>query len=54
MNNACTQRQIRKQIQILVLNRKANLTKSVIFNQVEYDDDRNTVNKFNIFFIIYL
>ena len=40
-----------KQINTLVLNEKKNLTKPVIFNQVEYSDDCDGIHKLNTFFI---
>ena len=40
-----------EQIKTLILNRKENLTKSVIFDQVEYSDNYDIVNKFYTFFI---
>ena len=40
-----------RQIKTLLRNRKENLTKSVIFDQMEYNDDCDIVNKFNTLFI---
>ena len=44
------QRQMWKQIKTLVFNKKKNLTKSVLFVNVEYNYDRDIVNKFNTYF----
>ena len=38
-------------IKSLVLNKKQNSTKSVIFDQIEYNDTWDIVNKFNAYFI---
>ena len=48
IDSACTQ--MWKRIKTLVFNRKENLTKFVIFDQVEYSDNCDIVNKFNTFF----
>ena len=38
-------------IKNLVLNKRQNLTKSVIFDQIDYNEISDIVNKFNVFFI---
>ena len=47
-----TQRQMWKQVKTLVLNKRKNLTKFGIFDQIENSNNCDIVIKFNAFFLL--